>query len=101
MTFEMDNKATKPSSRDYGLVARLAISTNMLHKPDMSAEIFGTIVCPRTWVTTTKVSPNRYPNPHDTEYVSSLQYTQRQCHESIKISDLTATGIELEAIWFM
>ena len=30
----MANLATKPSSRDDGLVARLAISTNMLHKPD-------------------------------------------------------------------
>ena len=30
---EMANLATKPSSRDDGLVARLSISTNMLHKP--------------------------------------------------------------------
>ena len=31
---EMSNLATKPSSFDYGLVDRLAISTKMLHKPD-------------------------------------------------------------------
>ena len=30
----MANLATKPSSCDDGTVARLAISTNMLHKPD-------------------------------------------------------------------
>ena len=30
----MDNIATKPSSHDDGLVLRLAISTNMPHKPD-------------------------------------------------------------------
>ena len=31
---EMANISTKPSSRDDGIVARLAISTNMLHEPD-------------------------------------------------------------------
>ena len=31
---DMANLATTPSSSDDGLVARLAISTNMLHKPD-------------------------------------------------------------------
>ena len=45
----MANLATKPSSRDGGLVAILAISTNMLHEPDISEAISGTIVCPRTW----------------------------------------------------
>ena len=34
-SFETANLATKPSSRDYGLVARLAISTNMLHERDV------------------------------------------------------------------
>ena len=33
MFVNMANLATKPSSRDGGLVARLAILTNMLHKP--------------------------------------------------------------------
>ena len=40
----MDNLATKLSSNDGGLVARLDISTNMLHKPDLSAARSGTIV---------------------------------------------------------
>ena len=43
----MANLATKPSSRDDVLVARLSISTNMLHEPDLSATISGTIVIPR------------------------------------------------------
>ena len=30
----MSTLATQPSSRDDGLVARIAISTNMLHEPD-------------------------------------------------------------------
>ena len=45
---EVANIATKPSSRDDGFVAKLAISTNMLHKPDLSAARSGMIVCPRT-----------------------------------------------------
>ena len=44
---EIANIATKPSSSYDGLVARLSISTNMLHEPDLSAAISGTIVCPR------------------------------------------------------
>ena len=32
---DMANIATKPSSRDDGLVDRLAISTNMTHEPDV------------------------------------------------------------------
>ena len=43
----MDNLATKPLSRDDGLVARLSISTNMIHELDLSAAISGTILCPR------------------------------------------------------
>ena len=31
----------------------------------------------------------RYPTPHDTDYFSSLQCTQRQYHDSVKISNLT------------
>ena len=46
---EMSNLATKPSSPDDGLVARLAISTNMLHEPDMSAARSSTMVYPRSW----------------------------------------------------
>ena len=45
----MANLATKQSSRDDVLVARLAISTNMLHEPDVSAARYGMILCPRTW----------------------------------------------------
>ena len=41
---KMTNLATKPLSRDYGLVARLVILSNMLHKPDLSAARSGTIV---------------------------------------------------------
>ena len=54
---DMANLATKTSSRDDVLVARLSISKNMLHKPDLSAARSSTIVCPRTWVTTPKVLP--------------------------------------------
>ena len=46
----MDNLSTKPLSREGGLVARLAISTDMLHKQDISAAISGMIVCLRTQV---------------------------------------------------
>ena len=62
----------------------------MIHEPDLSAAISGTILCPRTRVTTTKVSPTRDPTPHDTDYVSSLQFMQCQGHDSINISNLTA-----------
>ena len=85
----MPNLSTKPSSRDYCLVARLSILTNMLHEPDLSLARSGTIVCPRTRVTTLEVSPTRYPTPHNTYYVSSLQYKQLHGHELTKISDLT------------
>ena len=44
---EIANLATKPTSRDDDLVAILAISTNMLHKPDLSTARSGTIVFPR------------------------------------------------------
>ena len=44
----MANLATKPPSHDDGLVASLAISTNMQHKSDLSAARSGTIVCPIT-----------------------------------------------------
>ena len=88
----MANLGTKPSSHDDGLLARLAISTNMLHKSDQSAARSGTIVCPRTRFTTPKVSTTRDPSPHDTDYASSLQYTQHQGHDSINISNLTAPG---------
>ena len=40
----MDNQATKPSSRDDGLGARSATSTNMLHETDLSAARSDTIV---------------------------------------------------------
>ena len=88
----MTNLATKPSSRDYGLVARLVILSNMLHKPDMSAARSGTILCPRTLVSTPKVSCSRETTPHDTNYVSSLQYLQQQSHDSTNISNQTAPG---------
>ena len=42
----MANIATKTPPRDDGLVALLAISTNMIHEPDMSADRSGTILCP-------------------------------------------------------
>ena len=87
---EMANLSTKPSSRDYCLVARLAISTNMLHEPDISLARSGTIVCPRTRVTTPEVSPTRDPTPHNKYYASSLHYKQLHGHESTKISNLTA-----------
>ena len=89
----MTNLATKPLSRDYGLVARLVILSNMLHEPDLSAARSGTIVCPRNRVTTPEVSRSRESTPHDTDYVSSLQYTQQQCHDSINIFlNRTASG---------
>ena len=97
----MDHLATKPSSRDYGLVAILAISTNMVHKPDLSAARSGTIVCPKTWITTPEVSPTGDTTPHDTDYVSSLHYMQRQGHDSINISNLIAPDIKTGAIWFV
>ena len=52
---DMAKIATKPSSRDDGLVDRLSISTNMLHKPDLYAARSGKIVCPKTWVTIPEV----------------------------------------------
>ena len=69
----MANLATKPSSRDGGLVAILAISTNMLHETDMYAARSGTIICPRERVHNSQCISSRYPKPHDTDYVSSLQ----------------------------
>ena len=98
---DMDHLATKSSSRDDFLVARLTISTNMLHKPDLYAAIYGTIVCPRTQITTPKVSPTGDTTPHNTDYSSSLQYMQPQCRESINISNLTSPGIEPGDIWFV
>ena len=68
----MANLTTKPSSRDDGLVVRLKIPTNTQHKPYLSSARSGTILSPRTRVTTPEVSPTRDPNPHDTDYVSSL-----------------------------
>ena len=50
-------------------------------------------------VTTPEVSPTSYTNPHNTDHISSLQYKQRQCHDSINTSNLTATGIEPGPIW--
>ena len=47
-TIEMANIATKSSSIDDGIVARLSILTNMRHEPYLSAFISGAIVCPRT-----------------------------------------------------
>ena len=64
----------------------------MIHEPDLSASRYGTIVCPRTQVTTPEVLPTRDPTPHDTYYVSSLQCTQRQCHDLMNISNQTAPG---------
>ena len=46
MFVEIANLSTKPSPIDDGLVARLSISTNMRHKPDLYAASYGTIVCP-------------------------------------------------------
>ena len=86
----MNNQATKPLSRDDGLVARLVVLSNMIHKPDLSAARSGTIVCPKTRVTTPEVSRGRETTPHDTDYVSSLQYSRKQCHDSTKISNQTA-----------
>ena len=85
---DMANLATKPSSLHDGLVARLDISTNIPHETDLSASRSGTIVCPRTQVTNPKVSPTGDPTPHNAYYTSSLQYTQRQVHDSINISTL-------------
>ena len=64
---KMTNLATKPLSRDYGLVARLVILSNMLHKPDLSAARSGTIVWPITRVTTHEVSRSRETTPHHTD----------------------------------
>ena len=98
---EMANLATKPSSRDDVLVARLAISTNMLHEPDLSAARSGTIVFPITRkLTYSQGIYSRDPTPHDTDYVSSLQCMQHQRHDYITISNLTAPDIEPGAIWF-
>ena len=72
-------------------MARLAISTNMLRKADLYATRSGSIVCPRTRVTTTKVLI-RDTTPHDIDYVSSFQYMQRQDYDSINNSNLTAPG---------
>ena len=41
---DMDNQATKTSSRDDGLGTRSATSTNMLHETDLSAARSDTIV---------------------------------------------------------
>ena len=64
----------------------------MLQKPHLSEARSDTIVSPRTWITTPKVSPARYPTPQNIDYVSSLQYTQHQGHDSTKILNLTAPG---------
>ena len=40
------NPATKPSSLDYDLVARLSILTNMQQELDLSSEKSVTILCP-------------------------------------------------------
>ena len=64
----------------------------MLQKPDLSASISGMIVCPRNRVTTPEVFPTKDTTPHDTDYVSSLQYTQRQGHDLTNISNQTAPG---------
>ena len=72
----MANLATKSSSRDDGLVARLYISTNKLHKPNMFASICGTIIFPRKQGHNYRFIARREPTPHDIDYVSSLQCTQ-------------------------
>ena len=59
---------------------------------DLSAAISGTIICPRTRVTTPEVLLTRETTPHDTDYVISLQYMQRQRHGSTNISNRTAPG---------
>ena len=97
----MANLDTKPSSSDDGLVDRLSISTKMLHEPDLYATIYGTIVCPITRVPTPKVLPTGYPTTHDIDYAISLQYTQRQGHDSMNISNLTDPGLKPGAIWFV
>ena len=89
---DMANLATKPSSSDDGLVARLFIPKNMLHKTDLSTARSGTIVCPRTRFTTPKVLPTRDPSPHDREYVIIPQYTQRQGLDLMNISYQKAPG---------
>ena len=71
-------------------MARLVILT--LHEPDMSAARSGTIVCPRSRITTPEVSRSRETTPHDTDYFSSLQYMQQQCHDLTNISNRTAPG---------
>ena len=68
---------------------------------DLSADISGKSVCPITRVTIPKVFPTRDPTSHDTYYAISLQYTQRQCHDWINISSLTAPGTKTGAIWFV
>ena len=98
---DMDNLATKPSSRDDGLVARLSISTNMLHKPDLSASRSGTIVCPRAQGHNYQGIDRKDPTPHDTDYVSIPHFTKRQYHESIIISKIIAPGIKPGDIWFV
>ena len=62
----MDNLATKPPSRDYGLVARLGISTNMLHKPYLSASRSSTVVFPRAQDRNSRGIASKDPTPHYT-----------------------------------
>ena len=92
MFVEMANLATKPSSRDYGLVDRLAISKNMLHEPDIYAYRSGTIVYPRARGQNSQGISIRDTTLQNTYYASSLQYMQRQRHDSTNISKPTAPG---------
>ena len=64
----------------------------MLHEQDMSLARFGKIVCTRTRVATPEVLTTGDPNPHNIDYVGSLQYTQRQGHDLTNISNRTAPG---------
>ena len=97
----MANIATKSPSRDDGLVARLAISKNILHEQELSVAISSTIVCPIEGGHNSRGIARRYHTPHDTYFTSSLQCMQRQYHDSINISNLTVHVIEPGAIWFV
>ena len=90
----MANLETKKSSRDDGLVAILALSkkyymNQICMQPDL-VQLYD----PDHRVIIIEVSTTRDPTPHDKDYVISLQYMQRQCHDSINISNLTVPSIE-------
>ena len=86
---EMAILATKPLSSDGGIVPSLTIPTNVWHTRSIWRHIWYNFMSQNMGSQLQRYIPPRVTTPHDTDYISSLQFIQLQCHDLINISNLS------------